>query len=86
MTTARSRHTDVVDAPMTVGAVLVISFVLYSFKPKHPLVDLRLFRNRNHSGWDERAEAVTAEIARLASLRDAQGRADWRTHFVHAAR
>jgi MFS family permease len=32
---------------MLVGAVLVIAFVLYSFKPKHPLVDLRLFRNRN---------------------------------------
>jgi len=32
---------------MLAGAVLVISFVLYSFKPKHPLLDLRLFRNRN---------------------------------------
>jgi EmrB/QacA subfamily drug resistance transporter len=32
---------------MLVGAVLVIGFVLYSFKPRHPLVDLRLFRNRN---------------------------------------
>jgi hypothetical protein len=44
-----------------------------------------LFRNRNHSGWDERAEAVTAEIARLVPLRDAQGSADWRTHFVRTA-
>ncbi|WP_033342719.1 DHA2 family efflux MFS transporter permease subunit [Catenuloplanes japonicus] len=34
-------------APMVVGALLVIGFVLYSFKPKHPLLDLRLFRNRN---------------------------------------
>ncbi len=34
-------------ATMLAGAVLVIGFVLYSFKPKHPLVDLRLFRNRN---------------------------------------
>jgi len=34
-------------ATMLVGASLVIAFVLYSFKPKHPLVDLRLFRNRN---------------------------------------
>ena len=25
----------------------MIGFVLYSFKPKHPLLDLRLFRNRN---------------------------------------
>ena len=33
--------------PMLVGAALVIAFVLYSFKPRHPLVDLRLFRNRN---------------------------------------
>ncbi|MGI5242853.1 DHA2 family efflux MFS transporter permease subunit [Dactylosporangium sp. CA-139066] len=32
--------------PMVIGAVLVISFVFYSFKPKHPLLDLRLFRNR----------------------------------------
>ncbi|SHM58297.1 DHA2 family efflux MFS transporter permease subunit [Cryptosporangium aurantiacum] len=33
--------------PALVGAALVIAFVLYSFKPKHPLLDLRLFRNRN---------------------------------------
>jgi EmrB/QacA subfamily drug resistance transporter len=33
--------------PGIVGLVLVVSFVLYSFKPKHPLLDLRLFRNRN---------------------------------------
>jgi len=33
--------------PMLIGASLVIAFVLYSFKPKHPLVDLRLFRNRH---------------------------------------
>jgi len=32
---------------MLLGATLVIAFVLYSFKPKHPLLDLRLFRNRN---------------------------------------
>jgi EmrB/QacA subfamily drug resistance transporter len=32
---------------MLAGAVLVIAFVLYSFKPRHPLLDLRLFRNRN---------------------------------------
>jgi EmrB/QacA subfamily drug resistance transporter len=34
---------------MLIGAALVIGFVLYSFKPKHPLLDLRLFRNRNLS-------------------------------------
>jgi EmrB/QacA subfamily drug resistance transporter len=33
--------------PGIIGLVLVASFVLYSFKPKHPLLDLRLFRNRN---------------------------------------
>jgi EmrB/QacA subfamily drug resistance transporter len=33
--------------PMLAGAALVIGFVLYSFKPRHPLLDLRLFRNRN---------------------------------------
>ncbi|WP_433045363.1 DHA2 family efflux MFS transporter permease subunit [Dactylosporangium sp. CS-033363] len=35
--------------PMLIGAVLVISFIVYSFKPKHPLLDLRLFKNRNLS-------------------------------------
>ncbi|MFE9656522.1 DHA2 family efflux MFS transporter permease subunit [Micromonospora sp. NPDC006431] len=34
-------------APMLVGAALVVGFVVYSFKPRHPLVDLRLFANRN---------------------------------------
>ncbi|MBO4205279.1 DHA2 family efflux MFS transporter permease subunit [Micromonospora echinofusca] len=33
--------------PMVVGAALVVAFVLYSFKPRHPLLDLRLFANRN---------------------------------------
>ncbi len=32
---------------MLLGGALVIAFVLYSFKPRHPLLDLRLFRNRN---------------------------------------
>ncbi|MEU4236201.1 DHA2 family efflux MFS transporter permease subunit [Actinoplanes sp. NPDC026619] len=31
---------------MLIGALLVIGFVFYSFKPKHPLLDLRLFRNK----------------------------------------
>jgi MFS family permease len=31
---------------MLIGAVLLVSFVLYSFKPKHPLLDLRLFKNK----------------------------------------
>ncbi|WP_328477889.1 DHA2 family efflux MFS transporter permease subunit [Actinoplanes sp. NBC_00393] len=33
--------------PMLVGGLLVIGFVFYSFKPQHPLLDLRLLRNRN---------------------------------------
>ncbi|GAA2675853.1 DHA2 family efflux MFS transporter permease subunit [Actinoplanes palleronii] len=33
--------------PMLLGGLLVIGFVFYSFKPKHPLLDLRLFTNRN---------------------------------------
>jgi EmrB/QacA subfamily drug resistance transporter len=32
---------------MLVGAVLVATFVWHSFRPEHPLLDLRLFRNRN---------------------------------------
>ncbi|WP_405089261.1 DHA2 family efflux MFS transporter permease subunit [Micromonospora sp. NBC_01392] len=33
--------------PMAAGAALVVAFVRYSFRPRHPLLDLRLFRNRN---------------------------------------
>ncbi|GAA3385263.1 DHA2 family efflux MFS transporter permease subunit [Cryptosporangium minutisporangium] len=33
--------------PALIGILLVLAFVVYSFKPKHPLLDLRLFRNRN---------------------------------------
>jgi EmrB/QacA subfamily drug resistance transporter len=32
---------------MGLGAALMIGFVFWSFKPKHPLLDLRLFKNRN---------------------------------------
>jgi len=32
---------------MLAGALLVVGFVVYSFRPAHPLLDLRLFRNRN---------------------------------------
>lgn len=34
-------------ATMLVGALLIVGFVLWSFKPEHPLLDLRLFANRN---------------------------------------
>jgi EmrB/QacA subfamily drug resistance transporter len=32
---------------MAIGLVLMLTFVWHSFRPKHPLLDLRLFRNRN---------------------------------------
>ncbi len=32
--------------PMLVGAALIVTFGFYSFKPAHPLIDLRLFGNR----------------------------------------
>ena len=32
---------------MLIGGLLVIGFVFYSFKPLHPLLDLRLFKNYN---------------------------------------
>ncbi|MDN5794810.1 MAG: DHA2 family efflux MFS transporter permease subunit [Intrasporangium sp.] len=33
--------------PGIVGLVMLGAFVVYSFRPKHPLLDLRLFANRN---------------------------------------
>ena len=33
--------------PMLIGVVLMVAFVLHTFRPEHPLLDLRLFRNRN---------------------------------------
>src|SRR4051812_30328357 len=33
--------------PMLVGAALMVAFVFHSFRPEHPLLDLRLFKNRN---------------------------------------
>jgi EmrB/QacA subfamily drug resistance transporter len=33
--------------PGFVGLALMVTFVLYSFRPRHPLLDLRLFKNRN---------------------------------------
>jgi EmrB/QacA subfamily drug resistance transporter len=39
-------HTKVL-LPGLVGLALMAAFVLYSFTPRHPLLDLRLFRNRN---------------------------------------
>ncbi|GAA6527256.1 DHA2 family efflux MFS transporter permease subunit [Intrasporangium sp. DVR] len=36
-----------VGVPATIGVLMLLSFVLYSFRPVHPLLDLRLFANRN---------------------------------------
>lgn len=33
--------------PAVIGIVLIAAFVVYSFKPQHPLLDLRLLGNRN---------------------------------------
>ncbi len=33
--------------PGTIGLLMVVGFVFWSFRPVHPLLDLRLFRNRN---------------------------------------
>ena len=33
--------------PMLIGTVLMVLFVFHSFRPEHPLLDLRLFKNRN---------------------------------------
>jgi EmrB/QacA subfamily drug resistance transporter len=32
---------------MIIGAALVIGFIFHTFRPEHPLLDLRLFKNRN---------------------------------------
>ncbi len=32
---------------MLVGVVLMVAFVFHTFRPEHPLLDLRLFKNRN---------------------------------------
>lgn len=47
--------------------------------PRH---DGGLFRNRNHEGWDERAEWIALEVKTIAPLMAAEGQADWRTHFT----
>src|SRR5437763_14561801 len=31
--------------PMLIGVALMVAFVLHTFRPEHPLLDLRLFRN-----------------------------------------
>jgi hypothetical protein len=40
-----------------------------------------LFRKRTHEGWDERAEAIAAEVSLVQARMSAEGRADWSRHF-----
>lgn len=47
--------------------------------PRH---DGGLFRNRNHEGWDERADAIRAEVAKVETQMASEGEADWARHFV----
>lgn len=47
--------------------------------PRH---DGGLFRNRNHEGWDERADAIRAEVGKVEALMASEGKADWARHFV----
>ena len=47
--------------------------------PRH---DGGLFRNRDHEGWDERAAAIRAEAAKVATLMASEARADWARRFV----
>jgi EmrB/QacA subfamily drug resistance transporter len=35
--------------PLCIGLSMLVAFVFYSFRPQHPLLDLRLFRNRRLS-------------------------------------
>jgi len=34
-------------ATMIIGLILIVTFVFHAFRPEHPLLDLRLFKNRN---------------------------------------
>ncbi len=47
--------------------------------PRH---DGGLFRSRDHEGWDERAEAIRAEVAKVEAAMARDGRADWAAHFL----
>ena len=43
--------------------------------------DAGLKMRRNHEGWDERAEAMAAEVPQVQALLARDGHADWRAHF-----
>jgi hypothetical protein len=40
-----------------------------------------LFRKRTHEGWDERVEAIEAELPLIAAVQTPDGVADWSAHF-----
>lgn len=50
--------------------------------PRH---DGGLFRNRDHEGWDERADAIRAEVGKVEAALTRDGHVDWSTHFVREA-
>lgn len=41
-----------------------------------------LFRKRTHEGWDERSDAIRAEVATVKALMVGEGKADWARHFA----
>ncbi|WP_428027303.1 PDZ domain-containing protein [Altererythrobacter sp.] len=41
-----------------------------------------IFRKRTHEGWDERAEAIAAELEGMQQFIEPDGSADWRAHFT----
>lgn len=43
--------------------------------------DAGLRLRRKHDGWDERAEAIAAEVPRVRDLLAREGKADWAVHF-----
>jgi len=43
--------------------------------------DAGLRYRRKHDGWDERAEAIAAEVPLVQALMAREGRADWATYF-----
>lgn len=47
-----------------------------------PVHDGGIFRRRTHSGWDERAEMIAAQLPLIAAARSADGKADWSRWFA----
>ena len=41
-----------------------------------------LFRKRTHEGWDERTEAIRAEVAKVQGLMTSEGKANWARYFT----